>query len=1748
MHALKTQDAPVTLRPARNKGSLYEAPPSSGKEMRVPTFTPVCSRAGCYRRRNAGTSMFLTRSAPVSRAVPSATQAPAHRTDTHTEVKLRGGSLDVGVPFRGLVARGSGLLAILRAARIGWAVNWRATYQQLIGLRPSHMLLSSGVCLWRYRQNGARGGVVVRLLASHIGEPGLIPGAVASGFPNVGIVPDDAAGRLVFSGISRFPRPCISAPHHTHLNSPSSALKPPKSLHSTSEMNRLASNSAKRHLSVTPGRHCTGRRYPARCEDPFATARILDLHQRLFGPDIETNLWETTLSSDRVRIIDSIRIGHVVNSWTTERSDTQGYFTTNTGVPCQGQDEQNAAITVRTYVVLNSDTAAQLSLKCTRSGLPVLHIGGQLLPSQVCMTSNSVRLREGRPEHRSYCRQLKEHSSPHPVIVDCTRATGKIGRDVKRLAASKRNTLNQFVVCHLGLKCIWKLVCRGTGSSRLGADFPKVRFHEWRHPAISHVTTQACSFDAYLRCLARVARSSGDMSVAGNSDADMQTVGGVGPEETCFPHHILTPVRFPHIALAAFQRLKRCVRSCTTKQLSRGRVINARAVFYALVKREARLANDSFVRAAVTFKSAVGDKPLVTRKSLILNLYRTSSVKPSKMHLGQFLHTEGSCVGESVARTGLEPAILLLRNRHEESSFPPTSIRMWSCELGEIMSRRETNDYWYLNKWDISGDMCEKHTSEYLRVSCIPLQKSDNLVQLRRATRTVHKCAAKCMEEDGNIFQQLNGCVKRADEYRPSAAYEPPMTVKPGDMIARPPALFTGMIANCARPSGGQQIRLICLSELPWGTRSVRPSAPRLSLNRHNAFLSPPPSIAACVAWPSPGEHTAHSETRLQQEILRSCLKPNQGNQPQENYDQSRAKITERRPTRKHAVQHSDAIETGQQNLVYIHFTLAVTGISYRKKMGLVHNLGESRSRRELRAHTTISVAMTASDALDALSRARKHSLQGRGKIPTNAISVLKLSGRVADKIITHRRIGATTCALWERALHLIGYFALQKVPHMPDCRLIRRLTGADRCRERVKSIRGVSGCFTSVFPTTLWLGYFTEEESEKGENDLQVRSGAAILLELRRQSLTKTKITYMLFTNTVAVASARQQIQQCSKPRMQYVEEAAMLDFMELLKKRNGGKKRKKNKRTLERSAQIHQRSTSSHILQASQYGFEPIWASSTAVETAKVTIGCSLEMGPTLDSLLLAAKYSLLAGLVNTLEGDYWRTALRQDFWPATSSCWRVRLESALQFDVSLPYPCVFCVNTQAAPQRQLHIRASTGCCSSLSQDQLACGSVPKSSIKSGGEYSGVHMRAKRGKFENPPTVTPSGTLPTCENPGSSQCEASAPAFNDRLHPFDSRNLVACLTLEGRASTHYSGDNPPPVTSRHNQSNGHGCPPPPLHFGTFLITEHPSLHFPAVFVHIKGPTFVNKIAGRPVKLRQSHVPRQLSVSRVEAKRCFLRVPWSPLSHSPRHENAEDPHTRNQSRGNCMRGRCDVASRAHLPWMHKVDSYTETKWQFPFMWAYPFPDRLREALRVSPVSDWLLHARERFLICRPASKLTGTDCTGAPTGCAIVSPDVAIQYGSLIDTHAYAGQRLHFGGTCECSSRYKRLFHICILKCSVTLPQLRIVARSRLRDRIVRGGWGGSDVASRGHPDPRRGSTNLIGAGGEGARLRDVMLIVSADKTSDSSRRIGATPIPVSRLFTTPGLRSFALAGPQPSTCCAVLLHVRHTDDHFYK
>ncbi|KAJ8886283.1 hypothetical protein PR048_012492 [Dryococelus australis] len=74
-------------------------------------------------------------------------------------------------------------------------------------------------------------------LAFHQGEQGSIPRRITPGFSHVEIGQDDAAARLVFSEISRFPRPLIPAFLRTHIKHPHRLsrpryLDPSKFLHS----------------------------------------------------------------------------------------------------------------------------------------------------------------------------------------------------------------------------------------------------------------------------------------------------------------------------------------------------------------------------------------------------------------------------------------------------------------------------------------------------------------------------------------------------------------------------------------------------------------------------------------------------------------------------------------------------------------------------------------------------------------------------------------------------------------------------------------------------------------------------------------------------------------------------------------------------------------------------------------------------------------------------------------------------------------------------------------------------------------------------------------------------------------------------------------------------------------------------------------------------------------------------------------------------------------------------------------------------------------------------------------------------------------------------------------------------------------------------------------------------------------------------------------------------------------------------
>ncbi|KAJ8894561.1 hypothetical protein PR048_007218 [Dryococelus australis] len=86
------------------------------------------------------------------------------------------------------------------------------------------------MCSWAYENKGA--AVAERLACSPRTKANLVHSRV---FSHVGIVPDDAAGRSVFSGISRLPHHFIPALIHTYLDHPHRLSRPrceepPKSL------------------------------------------------------------------------------------------------------------------------------------------------------------------------------------------------------------------------------------------------------------------------------------------------------------------------------------------------------------------------------------------------------------------------------------------------------------------------------------------------------------------------------------------------------------------------------------------------------------------------------------------------------------------------------------------------------------------------------------------------------------------------------------------------------------------------------------------------------------------------------------------------------------------------------------------------------------------------------------------------------------------------------------------------------------------------------------------------------------------------------------------------------------------------------------------------------------------------------------------------------------------------------------------------------------------------------------------------------------------------------------------------------------------------------------------------------------------------------------------------------------------------------------------------------------------------------
>ncbi|KAJ8894021.1 hypothetical protein PR048_006631 [Dryococelus australis] len=109
---------------------------------------------------------------------------------------------DVAGTLKMALARRCSFVGMCLARRACWPGSCRSAFPPVFTARkrPTTRRTPFTLCgRWR----------LVGLLSSHLGEPGSIPGGVASRFLHVGIVPHDAPDRRVFSGIFRFPHPCI---------------------------------------------------------------------------------------------------------------------------------------------------------------------------------------------------------------------------------------------------------------------------------------------------------------------------------------------------------------------------------------------------------------------------------------------------------------------------------------------------------------------------------------------------------------------------------------------------------------------------------------------------------------------------------------------------------------------------------------------------------------------------------------------------------------------------------------------------------------------------------------------------------------------------------------------------------------------------------------------------------------------------------------------------------------------------------------------------------------------------------------------------------------------------------------------------------------------------------------------------------------------------------------------------------------------------------------------------------------------------------------------------------------------------------------------------------------------------------------------------------------------------------------------------------------------------------------------------
>ncbi|KAJ8892996.1 hypothetical protein PR048_005577 [Dryococelus australis] len=201
------------LKPAERRAITFR---TENRQLSEPGRAYVRSGVGVSEGRALGTSSPPHHHAQFIKHVVEG--GGGWEMDRYTGVLMEGGGTN-------LLSEG---VSSLKRERRGEVTHWNASQAQnsdyqILGDNESTL----NICNSKYKlsADGNRGDAMVRQLASHHGKTSSIPSGVTPGFPHVGIVPDDAAVRRVFSGISCFPRYCIPALLHTHLALPALALE-----------------------------------------------------------------------------------------------------------------------------------------------------------------------------------------------------------------------------------------------------------------------------------------------------------------------------------------------------------------------------------------------------------------------------------------------------------------------------------------------------------------------------------------------------------------------------------------------------------------------------------------------------------------------------------------------------------------------------------------------------------------------------------------------------------------------------------------------------------------------------------------------------------------------------------------------------------------------------------------------------------------------------------------------------------------------------------------------------------------------------------------------------------------------------------------------------------------------------------------------------------------------------------------------------------------------------------------------------------------------------------------------------------------------------------------------------------------------------------------------------------------------------------------------------------------------------------